>query len=170
MTGNFNVRDSIWDNLYFFHLIHSDTIFDITNSFDICLSSSLQQAPMRYSDNDQIANSAINLMFLQPNSIEFDNYSIHLDLHHPSNHTLLTVDISIEKIFLQEKQYTITSGSEEEEKFITDCIKIVGDLDTVVISNKNILKGLIYEYVTMSELILLKHSRNIRISRRSKEW
>jgi len=46
MTGNFNVRDNILDNLYFFHPIHSDTIFDITDSFNIFLSSSLQQAPM----------------------------------------------------------------------------------------------------------------------------
>jgi len=108
-------------------------------------------------------------MFLHPNSIEFDNHSIHLDLHHSSNHALLTIDISIEKEFLQEKQYTITCGSKEEERFITDFIMAVGDLDTVAISNKNILEGLIYEYVTMSELIWLKHSRNIRISRRSKE-
>ena len=103
MTGNFNIRDSIWNNLYFFHPIHRDTIFDITDSFDICLSLSLQQASMQYLDNNQIENSTINLMFLQPNSIEFDNHSIYLNLHHSSNHALLTIDISIEKEFLQEK-------------------------------------------------------------------
>ena len=38
MTSDFNVRDIIWNNLYLFQSIHSDTIFDIADSFDICLS------------------------------------------------------------------------------------------------------------------------------------
>ena len=59
MTGNFNIRDSIWNNLYFFHLIYSDTIFDIADSFDIFLSSSLQQTSMQYLDNNQITNLTI---------------------------------------------------------------------------------------------------------------
>jgi len=92
--------------------------------------------------------------------MEFNNYSIHLDLYHLSNHALLTIDISIKKEFLLEKQHTITSGSKEEERFIADFIKTVGDLDTVVIPNKNILEGLIHKYATMSELIWLICSRN----------
>ena len=32
MTDNFNIRDSIWDSSYFFHLAHSDILFDISLS------------------------------------------------------------------------------------------------------------------------------------------
>jgi len=29
MTGNFNIRDSIWDSKFLFHLYHSDSLFDL---------------------------------------------------------------------------------------------------------------------------------------------
>ena len=38
MTGDFNIRDSNWDPLYPFHLIHSNLLVDIANAFDISLS------------------------------------------------------------------------------------------------------------------------------------
>ena len=40
MTGDFNVRNSIWNPLFSHHLVHSDTLTDITDSFNICLSKS----------------------------------------------------------------------------------------------------------------------------------
>ena len=38
MTGNFNIRDSTWDPLFSYHSIYGDTLTDIVDSFNICLS------------------------------------------------------------------------------------------------------------------------------------
>ena len=38
MARNFNIRDYNWDPSYSFHSIHSDSLFDIANSFDLELS------------------------------------------------------------------------------------------------------------------------------------
>ena len=38
MTGNFNIRDNLWDSYYLHHSIHSDLLFDIADSFFLGLS------------------------------------------------------------------------------------------------------------------------------------
>ena len=35
MARNFNIRDYDWDPSYSFHLVHSDSLFNIANSFDL---------------------------------------------------------------------------------------------------------------------------------------
>jgi len=51
MAEDFNIRDSNWNSSYSFHLIYSDTLFEVANSFDLKLSSSIQQVSTHYSDN-----------------------------------------------------------------------------------------------------------------------
>ena len=46
MTGDFNIRDNIWDSLYFFHLVHSNSLIDIVDLFNLFLSHSIQQIPI----------------------------------------------------------------------------------------------------------------------------
>jgi len=72
MASNFNL-DS-------FHLIHSNLLINVTDSFDLLLSQSTNQVSTRYSDNISDTNSVINFMFLRPNFLEFDNYTIHSEL------------------------------------------------------------------------------------------
>ena len=38
ITGNFNIRDSIWNFFYSFHLVYSDNLFDIADLFNLKLS------------------------------------------------------------------------------------------------------------------------------------
>jgi len=57
---------------------------------------------MCYSDNTNDTNSVIDLFFLHPNSIEFDNHIIISELQYLSNHTLLTVNIFIVEEFIQD--------------------------------------------------------------------
>jgi len=40
------------------------------------MSMLIQQIPTRYIDNENNANSIIDLMFLQSNNLEFNNYCI----------------------------------------------------------------------------------------------
>ena len=42
-------------------------------------------------------------MFLQPNSLEFDNHTIYPEYYYSSDHTLLSVDIFIIEGFVSNK-------------------------------------------------------------------
>jgi len=75
-------------------------LMDITDSFDLRLSILNIQVLTQYADNLNDSNSVINLMFLQDNSLEIDNYSILPNLCSPSDHAPLTVDIIIEEEFI----------------------------------------------------------------------
>jgi len=64
MAGNFNIRNSNWDLSYTFHLIHTGSLLEIVDSFNLNLSHSIQQVPTCYSNNVNDANSVINFFFL----------------------------------------------------------------------------------------------------------
>jgi len=63
ITGDFNIRDSLWDLNFPFHFVYSDMLFDIANSFSLALSKSIENFPTRFSDNDQNSNSVLDLIF-----------------------------------------------------------------------------------------------------------
>ena len=140
MVGNFNIRDSNWNSSYSFYLIHSDTLLDIANSFDLKISYSTQQILTWYFNNANNTNFVINFSFLQPNSIEIDNYSILSELCYPSDHASLTIDISITEKFIQDKCCTIIKNSEEEENFIFNLIKAIRNIDMMTILDRDSLE------------------------------
>ena len=82
-------------------------------------------------------------MFLRPDSLEHNNYSIHPDWYLISNHTLLTVNISIFKENIQTKRYTLVKNSEKEDNFIIELIEAIKGLNTSNIQNKEELKDII---------------------------
>jgi len=79
MTGDFNIKDSLWDSNFLFHFVHSDMLFNITDSFSIALSKPTENFPTRFSDNDQNSNSVLDLVFTRPSSAEFNCHHIHPD-------------------------------------------------------------------------------------------
>ena len=64
MTGDFNIRDSLWDSSFPFHSSISNNLIMIADSFDLILSSPTNPCPTRYSDMAEESNSVIDLMFL----------------------------------------------------------------------------------------------------------
>ena len=102
--GDFNIRNNNWDLLYLHHSTHMESLKDIANSFNLELSTPIDQVPTQYTDNFQDMNLVLDLMFLCANTEEFNNYFILPSLQEPSDHILLVVHITIEKEFIQEKK------------------------------------------------------------------
>ena len=72
MTGDFNIRDSLWDLSFPFHSSLSDDLIIIAHSFNLALSTPTNLCPTRYSDTAGESNSMIDLIFLQYGSLELD--------------------------------------------------------------------------------------------------
>ena len=64
MTGDFNIRDSLWDLSFPHHSSISDDLILIADSFGLALSKLTNLGPTRFSDTDRESNSVIDLMFL----------------------------------------------------------------------------------------------------------
>ena len=64
MTGDFNIRDSIWDLSCPHYSNFSDDLMIIADSFNLELSFPTHCVPTRYADLDGRSNSVINLIFL----------------------------------------------------------------------------------------------------------
>ena len=72
MTGDFNIRNSLWDSSFPHHSSISDDLLLIADSFQLAFSMPTNPFPTRYSDTVEEANSTINLMFLRCDSIELN--------------------------------------------------------------------------------------------------
>ena len=93
-----------------FHSSHSDTLFNIADSFSLEISKLTKNLSTRFSGNYQDSNFILNLVFLQPFSLEFNNHCIHSDWRLSSDHTPITIDVSIsnkESLFLEDLTQSI---------------------------------------------------------------
>ena len=52
MTGNFNIRNNLWDPNFAYHSIHRELLFDIADSFFLGLSVPTNCVPIRHFNND----------------------------------------------------------------------------------------------------------------------
>ena len=76
MTGNFNIRDNLWDPSFPFHSSISNDLIMVADSFDLSLSAPINPGPTRFSDTAGESNSVIDLMFLHCDSAELDCHFI----------------------------------------------------------------------------------------------
>ena len=169
MVGDFNIRDSIWNPLISFH---SDLLVNVADSFYLLLSQSTNQVSTRYLDNENDANSIINLMFLKLNSLEFNNYTIYPELWYLSDHAPLMVDILITKEFVWDKWHMISKNSKEKDKdkFIFELIEAIKKIDTGHLIDKDSLGLIVQGFANKSDFIWYKHLRCVNITIYSKAW
>jgi len=130
MTGDFNIRDSLWDLSFPYHSSISNNLIIIVDLFNLELLISTNSVPTRYSDTASKVNSVINLMFLWNRSIELNNHSIYSDLHLISDHAPLTVSIPIAEENINLSKLSISKNSKEEIMFINEVMTIIKNLNT----------------------------------------
>ena len=170
MTGNFNIRDSLWDSSFPFHSFISDDLIIVADSFNLALSSLTNPCPTRYSEMAGESNSMIDLMFLCYNSSELDQHSILLESRLSSDHTPLTVIISLSEEIVQMSKLILTPKSNQESKFIENVILKFKDLDTTSIKDIDKLERVIKQFSTIIDQAWTKNTKISKISKHSKQW
>ena len=135
MTGDFNIRDCLWDSSFLFHSSISEDLFIIADLFNLELSTSSNPIPTRHSDMIDDSNLVINLMFLHNGFSELNDYIIHPDWQLTLDHVPLIITIPIVEEFIHSSKLTILKNSEEEEKFIKKIIDIFKSLYTLLITD-----------------------------------
>ena len=130
MTGDFNIRDSLWDSSFPFHSSISDDLIILVDSFNLALSSLTNPCPTRYSNMLRESNSVIDLIFLHFDSSELDQHSILLESHLFSDYAPLTVTIPLFEEIVQTSKLILAPKSDQESGFIKDVISNFKRLDT----------------------------------------
>ena len=124
MTGDFNIRDSLWDPSFHHHSSISDDFMIIADSFNLTLSTPTNPFPTRFSDTAGVSNSVIDLMFLRYGSSELNQHSICPDCRLSLDHAPFIINIPIDDEFINTSKLLIAPNSEQEMAFVKDLITI----------------------------------------------
>ena len=170
MTGDFNIRDSLWDLSFPFHASISDNLIMIADSFELSLSSLTNPGLTRFSDTAGESNSVIDLMFLRHGSDELDNHFILPEWHLSSDRAPLIIDIPIFEETIQTSKLAISLNSEQETDFIKDVISNFSNLDTSNIESINKLEQIVNQLSIIVEQMWVKNAKKSRYSKHSKQW
>ena len=111
MTGDFNIRDSLWDPSFPHHSSISNNLFIPVVLFNLDLSTSTDPIPTRYSDTPDESDLVIDLMFLYSGSSKLNCYSIHLSWRLTSDYTPLTITIPIEEEHIITSKFSLSKIS-----------------------------------------------------------
>ena len=170
MTGNFNIRDSLWDTSFSHHFTISNDLMIVADLFNLVLSTPTNSCPTRYSDTVGEANLVINLMFLWYRSSKLNQHSIYLDCYLSSDHTPLTIIIPITDEIISISKLSIPQNSKQETVFVKEIISIFKNLETSNITNKDNLENTVSYLETLRNQVWTKNTKWLRITKHSKQW
>ena len=170
MTGNFNIRDSLWDLSFSHHSSISDNLIIIANSFNLDLSTLTNPTPTKYSDTEEEANSVIDLMFFCNGSTELNNYLIYPNWYLLSDHTPLTVTIPIAEEYITSSKLSIPKKSEEEAAFVKKATAVIKNLDIFNLTDSIKLENLVNLFRSRIKQAWEKNAKRTRIMKHSKQW
>ena len=97
--------------------------------------------------------------------MKLNNYKIYLELQFLSDHTSLTINIIIEKEFIQQKRCIIIKNSKDESEFIYDFIKTFQNINIRNIITIEFLESIVQEYADILEYVWQVHSWLVNITR-----
>ena len=170
MTGNFNIRNSLWDLTFSFHSSLSDDLIIIMDSFNLALSTPTNPCPIRYSDTVGESNLVIDLMFLRYGFSELDQYSILPDSRLSSDHTLLSIVIPIFEEIILTLKLSLAPKSNQENTFIDDIISNFKTMNTSNIENTEKLEWVVNQLGSIIDQVWTKNAKKSKISKHSKQW
>jgi len=107
-------------------------------------------------------------MFLQCDSTELNNHSIHPNWYLTSDHIPLSITISIAEINIDLRKRTIVKNSDEEDLFIKEVITTFAKLDTSNILENHQLEKVVTDFADIMESAWTKNSKIINIMKHSK--
>ena len=170
MTGDFNIRDSLWNPTFSHHSTISDDLFIIADLFNLTLSTATNPCPTRYSDVPEEANSVLDLMFLWFGSPELDSHHISPENWLSSDHTPLSVEIPIIEEFFPTSKFMIPPKSDHEKAFIDEVISNFKSLNTNdmddIVKLDCVVKGIGH----IINQAWKDNAKKSRISKHSKQW
>ena len=169
MTGDFNIRDSLWNPSFLFHSFISNDLIMIADSFDFVLSSPTNPCSTRYSDTAGKSNSVIDLIFIWYESSELDHHSILPDSRLSSDYTPLSIDIPIFEEIIQTSKLTLVSKSKQETAFINDIISNFKMLDTSNIVDVVKLEHIVNQLRSIIDQAWSENAKKSKISKHSKQ-
>ena len=170
MTGDFNIRDRLWDPLFPHHSTISGNLFIIANLFNLSLSNPTNPCPTRYSDMPREANSILDLMFLHSGSPELDSHCIFPENRLSSNHAPLSVKIPIIEEVIQFLKFTIPPKSDQDKAFIDEVISNFKSMNTNNIDDVIKLDFVVKRIGCIIDHTWRNHAKKSRISKHSKQW
>jgi len=168
MTGDFNIRDSLWDSAFPFHSSVSNDLIIIADSFNLSLFTPTNPCLTRYSDTAEESNSVIDLMFLHCGSYELDHHSIHPGSRLSLDHAPLSIEIPIIEEVIQSSKLSIHPKSDQELAFVEEIILSFKILDISVISNSDKLESIVNQLGMIIDQAWKKNTKKSRISKHSK--
>ena len=168
MTGNFNIRDSLWDPSFSHHSSISDDLLIIANLFNLNLTIPTNSYPTRYSNTEGKANSVINLMFLYNGSNELNSHLIHSDWYLTSDHAPLTITILIMEKNIISTKLLILKNSKEETVFVKEIIANLKNLNTSNIMDSDKLEDVVNLLKSIIKQAWNKNAKQTRITKHSK--
>ena len=169
MTGDFNIRNSLWDPSFPHHLSISNDLIIIVDSFNLELSLPTNTIPTRYCDTEGESNLVIDLMFLWSESIGLNNHLIHPNLHLSSDHTPLTVSIPITEENIYSSRLSILKNSEEEAVFVKEAATIIKNLNTFNLMDCDKLEDIANLFASKIEQAWVKNAKWTNITKHSKK-
>ena len=170
MTGDFNIRNSLWDLSFLHHSSISNDLIIITDSFNLSLSVPTNQISIRYTDNINDSNLTIDLVFLQCDSPALNNHSIYPKWHLSSDHALLTVMIPISEEVINMCKSTIQKDSTEEAQFVKDTINTIKNLNVLNLSDIHTLENVVNDFAKNMDDVWNKNAKLTNITWHSKSW
>jgi len=170
MTGDVNIRDSLWDPFFPHHSLFSNDLFIIVDPFNLDLSIPTNLIPTRHLDTQGVSNLVLDLMFLRSDSSELNRHTIHPSWQLTSDHAPLTITIAIEEEHVINTKFYLPKSSKQEEKFIKEVISAFKLLDITNLGNCESLEQTVNSLATSIKQAWKSNARRVKITKHSKIW